>query len=113
MFIGDQAAVDYQNIINAQGKTITLIEPDATEHSIKAIFNRRDMQTDPQTGVKFYSPMTAVTVSLLDLEQIPTTEWTAETTDTLGDVLSSRVSETQIDRTFASVTLILEEVDNG
>lgn len=109
MFIGDRAAADYAAMIEREGKDISLTDPESNSYTIKALLRRTDMETDPQTGVKFYNPSSAATVSILTLGEKPDIGWAVSFTDKIGDTLNSKVADIRIDRTLASATMILEE----
>ena len=112
MSLRDQAALDVQSMLNAElGTTVTLTEPDTTEHVILGKVFRVDMTIDPDTGAKIYEPATMCTVSLLDLDAEPTEEWSVETTDSIGNTISGQVRAPQFDRTLNFVTFIIEDVN--
>ena len=113
MSLRDQAALDVQSMLNAElGDTVTLTEPDTTEHVILGKVFRVDMTIDPDTGAKIYEPATMVTISLLDLDgNLLTEEWSVSTTDSVGNVISGQVRAPQFDRTLNFVTFIIEAVN--
>ena len=112
MSLRDQAALDVQSMLNAElGNAVTLTEPDATVHEILGKVFRVDMTVDPDTGAKIYEPATMVTISLLDLDEEPTEEWSIVTTDSVGNVISGQVRAPQFDRTMNYVTFIIEAVE--
>ena len=112
MSLRDQAALDVQSMLNAElGDTITLTEPDTTEHIILGKVFRVDMRIDPDTGVQIFEPATMVTISLLDLDSEPTEEWSISTTDSVGNVIAGQVRAPMFDRTMNYVTFVIEAVN--
>ncbi len=112
MSLRDQAALDVQLMLNAElGTTVTLTEPDTTEHVILGKVFRVDMTIDPDTGAKIFEPATMLTISLLDLDAEPTEDWRVSTTDSVGNVISGQVRAPQFDRTLNFLTFIIEAVN--
>ncbi len=111
MSLRDQAALDVQSMLNAElGDTVTLTEPDTTEHVLLGKVFRVDMTIDPDTGAKILEPATMVTISLLDLDE-DIDEWGVVTTDTLGNAIAGQVRAPQFDRAIGFVTFIIEAVE--
>ena len=112
MSLRDQAALDVQSMLNAElGNTVTLTEPDTTEHVILGKVFRVDMTIDPDTGAKIFEPATMCTVSLLDLDAEPAETWSVVTTDSMGNAIAGQVRSPQFDRTLGFVTFIIEAVN--
>ena len=112
MSLRDQAALDVQSMLNAElGDTITLTEPDTTEHVILGKVFRVDMRIDPDTGVQIFEPATMVTISLLDLDSEPAETWSISTTDSMGNVIAGQVRAPMFDRTMNYVTFVIEAVN--
>lgn len=107
MSLRSQAAIDNQNILDNQ-TSVTLIEPDTTEHDVNGKVNRVDMQVDPDTGVQFYEPKTSVDISISSLPAGFANTWTVQTTDVMGATITGHIAEARYDRTLGYVTLILE-----
>ena len=110
MDILQQAADDRADILGEHGRTVTITDSESTEYTAKAEVFRIDMETDPQTGVQFYNPKTAVTVAYSDLEVIPEVGWTISITDSIGGTLDGQVAEARVDRTTGAITIIVEEL---
>ena len=109
MSLREQAYADFKAMVDADGDDVTLIEPDETEHAVKAQVIRRDAQVDPQTGTQVIEPLLAVTVPLYGLDVLPQTGWTVVTTDVLGNALTQRVASHAVDRTIGFVSLVMED----
>lgn len=112
MSLRDQAALDVQSILNnGLGDTVTLTEPDTTEHVVLGQVFRVEKTIDPDTGAQIFEPRTMVKISLLDLDSEPTETWSVETTDSMGNVISGQVRAPEFDRTLNFVTFIIEDVN--
>lgn len=112
MSLRDQAAADVQSMLNAElGDTVTLTEPDETEHEIKGKVFRVDMTIDPDTGAQIYEPATMVTVSLSDMDAEPDETWKVSTTDNMDNVIAGQVRSPMFDRTLNFVTFQIEAVN--
>lgn len=113
MSIRAQAAVDTRANLNADGVSVTLIDPDPESDDQVVIGQvlRVEIVVDPETGNRVHEPKTSVTVSLADLTSDPTEEWQASTTDVTGAVVSGQVMAPEFDRTLGTVTFLIEAVE--
>lgn len=112
MSLRDQAALDVQSMLNAElGDTITLTDAESVEHVIAGKVFRVDLTIDPDTGAKIYEPATMVTISLNDLDEEPTEEWSISTTDSVGNVIAGQVRSPMFDRTLNTVIFQIEAVN--
>ena len=114
MSLRDKAAADFKLIIDTDNDAVTITKP-ATEEDAAVVFeikgyvNRIDATIDPQTNAHIREPKTAVTISLADLDgEDLTEEWTASTTDVMGNTISGRVVSPAFDRTLGRVTFYIE-----
>ncbi len=111
MSLRDQAAKDIQTNLNNDFEDIVLTDSTGTEHSVKGKVVRTDITVDPDTGVQIQEPETMITVSLLDLSEEISEDWSVTVTDGMGNVLSGQVSMPLFDRTLNFVTFRLEAVE--
>jgi hypothetical protein len=109
MSIRSLAVQDLAAIFDADGDDFTLTPPGGDPITKKGKVYRTDMQNDPDTGVKVYSPKTAISASLASLGVVPEYGWAISAVDSLGDTISGIVGEVQKDRTLGMVTMIIEE----
>lgn len=111
MNIFDLAASDNSAITSnaATSIAVTLTEPDATEHEIRAHVYRVEEQVDPETGARIFNPATFVAYSTASYP-VPEETWTATVTvnseEATGDIVNIRR-----DRTLGMVTLQVEVDD--
>ena len=112
MSLRDQAALDVKSMLNAElGDSVTLTDADSVDHVVLGKVVRVDMTIDPDTGVQIYEPSTMITVSLADLDDDPTEEWSVSTTDNVGNTISGQVRSPMFDRTLNFVTFQIEAVN--
>lgn len=109
MSLRSQAALDMQNLINADGEDVTLTDGDGVEYDVKGLVFRADFSIDQETGLRIAGEKTSIQVSLLDLEsEEPTEDWQVSTTDVLAGTITGQVVSPAFDRTLGVVMFNVE-----
>lgn len=110
MSLRSQLRSDLQANLTADGDTVTLISGDTTEYTVKGKVTRIEEQIDPDTGARFNEPVTAVSVSLADLDgNEPDDSWTLSTTDSEGNVKTTKAIDRRFDYTLGFVKFYFED----
>ena len=109
MSIRDQAAADYRSNLIADGDPVILTDTLSTEYQRTGKVMRTSARVDPQSGQVIDEPKTVVTVPLSDLPSVPTEGWTAEITDSLGNLVSGNLMSPRPDKTLSFVTFSIED----
>lgn len=111
MSLRGQAAKDIRTILNSDFEDVVLTDSSGGEYAVKGKVVRTDITVDPDTGVQIQEPATMITVSLLDLSEEISEEWSVSVTDGMENVLAGQVSSPLFDRTLNFVTFRLEAVE--
>jgi hypothetical protein len=108
MNLFDLAAADNERITSSASTSIavTLTDPDATNHEIRAHVYRIEEQIDPESGARIFNPRTVIAYSTATYP-VPDETWTATVTVN-GEAVTGDIVNVRRDRTLGMVTLQVE-----
>ena len=108
MSLRSQARNDFNANLTNDGDQVTFTIPTLDPVIVNGKVARIESYLDPQLGIQIKEKRTAVTVSLSLLPSEPDDTWEIGTTDSEGNVITSKAVDIRIDRTLGFVTFMME-----